>query len=83
METLGNLFSSRRQEALSREALRQERFNISIAREKEMEEERLEEERKNRAIKEQHLALEQEKVRLKTVAQDREIMSMDITGMDE
>jgi hypothetical protein len=32
------------------------------------------------AIKEQHLALEQEKVRLK---KDREIMSMDITGMDE
>jgi hypothetical protein len=43
----------------------------------------LEEERKNRAIKEQQLALEQENVRLKTVAQDREIMSMDITGMDE
>ncbi|KAM0867528.1 hypothetical protein ACQ4PT_041940 [Festuca glaucescens] len=83
METLGNLFSSRREEALTREAKRQERFNISIAREKEIEEQRLEEERKNRAIKEQHLALEQEKVRLKTVAQDREIMSMDITGMDE
>lgn len=83
METLGSLFSSRREEALSREAKRQERFNISIAREKEMEEQRLEEERKNRAIKEQHLALEQEKVRLKTVAQDREIMNMDISGMDE
>jgi hypothetical protein len=77
METLGSLFSSRREEALSREAKRQERFNISIARENEREEQRLEEERKNRAIKEQHLALEQEKVRLKTVAQDREIMNMD------
>ncbi|KAM0835387.1 hypothetical protein ACQ4PT_028286 [Festuca glaucescens] len=83
MESFGGILETR-------ESKRQERFELMIAMDKQREEERLVEERNKLEIKKKKVALEEEKIQIMRMAEERmtaaeesRIMSLDISDMGE